>query len=303
MAGKTLNRALSRGKRARQLRRRRLIEIGGIAVGAVALAILALALLGGGRKRDVAAYAPVEPTAAPALAIAETAEAAAMPAATTAETAEAIDAPIEEAPASTAEPVHEATEAPTPQPTDTPAPGSRPDVVSFYTPKGKSNSARVRMGDVYSAPWKKGKDIGSFEVIASDEALLDGTFFGDIFGAAWKQFPEADLCKIGYTLRYTLYDGTEIHYSMLSPKHIEHTEYIEVWLYDDYHREPHQFYSHLKSVKSDTLMTSIKLTAGSKINDVTDIWLTAFVCSSLDEFDANRNYIGRTSCSIHIVKE
>ena len=183
-------------------------------------------------------------------------------------------------------------------------PGSRPDVISFYHPKDKNYSPRVRFGDNYTGPWKKGKDIGSFEVIASDEALLDGEFFGDIFGAAWTAFPDADSCKIGYTLRYTLDDGSEIKYTMLSPKHIEHTEYIECWLYDDYHRKPHKFYSHLKpgSMKDETLITSIKLTAGRQIGHVTDIWLTAFICASLDDFDAERNYIGETSCTIHILK-
>ena len=269
-----------RSRRSARSRRRRMIEIGVIAVGAIALAALLLSLLPRGPRADVVAFAPAESTAGPAL-IAATV------------------LPEMVAPEAHETPSH------TPVPTPTVVPGSRPDVVSFYTPQGKSYSPRVRMGDTYAAPWKKGKDIGSFEVVASDEALLDGSFFGDIFGAAWTAFPDANSCKIGYTLRYTLDDGTEIRYSMLAPKHIEHTEFIEVWLYDDYHREPHQFYSHLKDsqMKSDTLITSIKLTAGSQIARVTDIWLEAYICASLDDFDAEQNYIGDTSCTIHIVKE
>lgn len=274
----------SAARRRRQRRRR--IQIGAIALGAAALAAVALALLLNRPKPDAATVAPAEvvsPTEAPAA------------------------PPVEATPAPTAEPTPEPTAEPTPvpEPTPTAVPGSRPDVVSFYTPQGKSYSPRVRMGDTYAAPWKKGKDIGSFEVIASDEALLDGDFFGDIFGKAWTAFPDAGSCKIGYALRYTLDDGTEIRYSMLAPKHIEHTEFIEVWLYDDYHRKPHQFYSHLKDsqMKGDTLITSIKLTAGKEIGRVTDIWLQAFICASLDDFDAERNYIGNTSCTIHIVKE
>ena len=271
-----------RAARRRQQRRRR-IEIGIIAVGAVALAAVALLLL---RKppSDAAVSAPVEATP---MAIVATAE------------------PAPETQAPTPVPTAEPTPSPVPEPTPTVVPGSRPDVVSFYTPEGKSYSPRVRMGDTFTGPWKKGKDIGSFEVIASDEARLDGDFFGDIFGAAWTAFPDAGSCKIGYALRYTLDDGTEIRYSMLSPKHIQHTEYIEVWLYDDYHREPHQFYSHLKGsqMKGDTLITSIKLTAGKEISHVTDIWLSAFICASLDDFDADRNYIGQTSVTIHILKK
>ena len=191
---------------------------------------------------------------------------------------------------------------PTPEPTPTAVPGEYPDVVSFYRPEGKPYSPRVRMGGEYAAKWKKGEDIGSFEVIASDADRLEGEFFGDIFGAAWKAFADADQCRIGYTLRYALQDGSEIRYTMLSPDHIEHTEYLECWLYDDYHRQPHKSYSHIKTMKDDTLITSIKLTCGRRIAQVTEIWLTAFIYASPDEFDADRLYTGETSATLHITR-
>lgn len=266
MAGKPQYR--SRRRAARQRRRQRLL-IGSIAGAALAVALI---LVGIGLFRsggDVVVAPTIEPTFTPAPIVTE--------------------AP---------------TVAPTATPTRTPAPklDNAPNVLSFYHPEGKSYSPRVRMGDTYAAEWKKGQDIGSFEVIASDAERIEGDFFGDMFGQAWTAFADSDKCKIGYTLRYALDDGSEIKFSMLSPKHIEHTEYIECWLYDDYHREPHQSYSHLNSVGSDTLMTSIKLTCGSQIAHVQDIWLTAYVCSSLDDFDDERNYIGDTSCTIHITR-
>ena len=58
----------------------------------------------------------------------------------------------------------------------------------------------------------------------------------------------------------------------------------------------------LESYPLEAFNEAIKLTAGSQIGRVTDIWLTAYVCASLDDFDAERNYIGDTSCTIHIVK-
>ena len=266
-------RATRRAEILKRRRRRQIITIAVCAGGAIALAAVALWLL----NRPLAdRQTPAEPAMV-----------------------SVAPQPTEIPAAATPEPT------PEPEPTPTVVPGSRPDVISFYHPKDKNYSPRVRFGDNYTGPWKKGKDIGSFEAIPSDAEVLDGEFFGDIFGAAWTAFPDADSCKIGYTLRYTLDDGSEIKYTMLSPKHIEHTEYIECWLYDDYHREPHKFYSHLKpgSMKKENLITSIKLTAGRQIKHVTDIWLTAFICASLDDFDDERNYIGETSCTIHILKE
>ena len=287
MSDKITSRQNRRSVLLKKRRRRRIMTVCVCAAGAVLLAAVVLWLIGRA-PADHKAAAPVAKVTAPP---------------------QPTEAPVAATPVPTPEP----TEAPTPTPSPTPEPeptptvipGSRPDVVSFYHPKDKNYSPRVRFGDSYTGPWKKGKDIGSFEAIPSDEAELPGEFFGDIFGAAWTAFPDANSCKIGYTLRYTLDDGSEIKYTMLSPKHIEHTEYIECWLYDDYHRKPHKFYSHLKpgSMKDETLITSIKLTAGSQIAHVTDIWLTAFICDSLDDFDAGRNYIGQTSCTIHILKK
>ena len=273
------NRHLSRAERRRAQQRKNMMAIGAMALIAVVLVIAVILILK--PHGDAPAAAIVEATDTPA----PTLEATAIPVATATATPE-----------------------PTPEPTDTSepapafAPGDIPDVVSFYQPKTKSYSPRVKMDDEFSAKWKKGEDIGSFEVIASDEDELPGDFFGDIFGAAWKAFPQADQCKIGFTLRYTLKDGGEVKYTMLSPSHIQHTEYIECWLYDDYHRKPHQNYSHIKSMKKDTLITSIKLTCGKKIADVDEIWLTAFICTSLNDFDADRNYTGDTSCTLHIVR-
>ena len=287
MSDRTPNRQQRRAELLQARRRRRILTAAVAALGAIALAALARALM---QKPAADGQAKVE---------------SAVEAPAPRETTPPVKATVAPTAEPTPTPTPQPTPSPTPQPTPTAIPGSRPDVISFYHPKDKNYSPRVRMGETYTGPWKKGKDIGSFEAIPSDEEVLDGSFFGDIFGAAWTAFPDANSCKIGYTLRYTLDDGSEIRYTMLSPKHIEHTEYIECWLYDDYHRKPHKFYSHLKpgTMKKETLITSIKLTAGRQISHVTDIWLTAFICASLDDFDADRNYIGPTSCTIHILKK
>ena len=270
------NRHINRSQRRRIRQRRNLLAIGAMALIAVILTVAVILIL---RPHGDAPAPAATPTNTPA----PTAQATAVATAT-----------------ATAEPTPEVTSTPTPAPTF--EPGEIPNVLSFYRPKGKSYSPRVRLGDEYAAKWKKGEDIGSFEVIASEEARLEGDFFGDIFGGCWTRYADADKCKIGFTLRYTLEDGGEVKYTMLSPDHIQHTEYIECWLYDDYHREPHKSYSHIKKMKDDTLITSIKLTCGRKIKEVSEIWLTAFICTSADEFDADQNYTGPTYCTLHITR-
>ncbi len=189
-----------------------------------------------------------------------------------------------------------------PTPTPAPTPAAQPNVVSFYRPEGKYYSPRVRLDSEVTGPFKRETDIGSFEAIASSLARLEGEFFGDIFNDAWNRFPDTANCKIGYSLRYALDDGSEIAFTILTPSDIGHEEYIECWIYDDVHVQPYERYSHLKEsrMKADTLISSIKLTGGSKIKHVKEIWLTTFIYTSEAEFDANRNYTGDVSCQVHI---
>ena len=272
----------SRGARARRRallrRRRRQARILGAAlITLLAGLIVALALRG--RHAPAQDITPA-PTVSPA------------------PTATAIPSPT---PSPTPAPTATAVPTPEPSPTPRPIPDGTPDVISFYT-RGHHN-ARVRLADTVRVAWKKGKDIGSFEAIASDAETLQGKYLGEIIGNAWTAFPASDQCKIGYTLSYTLKSGEEIHFTMLSPKHVEHTEYIECWLYDDYHVKPNKYYSHLRKVDDGTLITSIKLTCGPKIDEVEEIRLTTFVCTSLEDFDADRNYIGSVSRTVVIQRK
>jgi hypothetical protein len=73
-------------------------------------------------------------------------------------------------------------------------------------------------------------------------------------------------------------------------------------MYDDVHVTPGVWYTHLedKDMKDETVITSIKLTSGSKIKQVGDIALTAFIYNGDDCFDAEGNYIGLISETIVI---
>ena len=219
--------------------------------------------------------------------------------------------PPEPTPAVTDAPDVNATPLPTPSyiPTPSPAPTEEPivgpDVLSFYTPESIYYSPRVKLGDEFVSPMKRGEDIGSFEPIPSTESRLENKIFPELFDGIWTSFDGHEGVKIGYELRYALYDGTMIDLVIRSPKDIDYTDYIEVWIYDDYHQEPYEYYSHLREswMTDDTLITSIKLTAGKSIKSVREIWLSAFLYRGEGDFDADGHYRGRVSCDLHIIRQ
>ena len=82
-------------------------------------------------------------------------------------------------------------------------------------------------------------------------------------------------------------------------------DYLEIYLYDGYHRSANEWYSHTteEEFNDKTIFTGIKLTSGKNVNQITsDIELTAFSYDK-DDFDENRNYKGTSKYSIIVKKK
>ena len=109
--------------------------------------------------------------------------------------------------------------------------------------------------------------------------------------------------RIGYIINFSTTESN-INKTIISPKDTtEFYDYLEVYLYDDYHRNG-GWYSHTteEEFNSETLLTSIKLTAGEKVNEITsDITLTVFTYDE-DDFDENNNYRGNSKYTITVKK-
>lgn len=155
----------------------------------------------------------------------------------------------------------------------------------------------------YNAKWQYHQDISSFEVYYTNEELITGNNQKETFDLYGMNYENIEEYKIGYQISF-LTNEKEINKTILSPKDTEEFyDYLEIYLYDDYHRTPGVWYSHTTEEEFDegTLLTSIKLTAGKKVNEITsDITLTTFTYDN-DDFDEDGNYRGISKHTI-IVK-
>ena len=78
-----------------------------------------------------------------------------------------------------------------------------------------------------------------------------------------------------------------------------------VYLYDDIHQTG-SWYSHIEdnAMNEDTILTTIKITTSTKINNVTsDIYLTVFTYNGEEDFDENGNYRGNSTYTTTIRKK
>lgn len=155
----------------------------------------------------------------------------------------------------------------------------------------------------YANNWNYHQDISSFEVFYTNEQSITGNYFQDTFKYYYDKYENIDNYKIGYLISFITIDG-EINKMILSPKDTEEFyNYLEVYLYDDYHREKGVWYSHTTEdeYNNNTLLTSIKFTAGKNVKEIiSDISLMAFTYD-YDDFDESNNYRGISKYSI-IVK-
>lgn len=158
----------------------------------------------------------------------------------------------------------------------------------------------------FSSTWEKGKDIVSFEAFATDTAAfsLAGTNFKEMWEGFWEPFENYEQCKIGYTVSFELKSGEIIRQTILKPEDVfGYRNYLECYLYDDVNQIQGNWYSHLlpTEVTQETVMTSIKLTAGAEIDQVGGtITLTAFVYSADSDFDSAGEYRGQTRYTVTV---
>ena len=168
------------------------------------------------------------------------------------------------------------------------------------------NDTLKNMTEDFHTKWIKKKDITVFSVLTTKKDVISDH---DYFQNIWEKYAsdyESVKYQLGYEISFKLTDKTTIHKTILSPKDVdEFYDYLEIYLYDSAQEPIGKWYSHLleSQMKEDTLMTSIKLTAGSKMDMIDGpITLKAFTYDTTDDFESGF-YRGNQIVSVDIYND
>ena len=129
--------------------------------------------------------------------------------------------------------------------------------------------------------WNAGEDIVVFDLIPSNHTTISGSAsYKELWAHQAAVLGEEGTVKPYVVLEYTLSDGSTVSREIRSYAEAEEevaAGYIEVYLYDDVHQPDGTWYSHLTeyTTNNDTVISSVKLTAGAKIDSVSEVSLTA----------------------------
>ena len=76
-------------------------------------------------------------------------------------------------------------------------------------------SNKQRLEDIYYSNFISGTDIGSFEVFLTDDEIVNGTNFKDIWNKYYYNYENIDNYKIGFNIKFILNDGTNYNANFL----------------------------------------------------------------------------------------
>lgn len=159
---------------------------------------------------------------------------------------------------------------------------------------------KERLEETYYTSFINGTDIGSFEVFLTDDKIVNGKNFKEVWNNYYNKYTNIENYKVGFNIKFILEDGTNYSANFLEPDIYRFSDYFYVYLYDDINQEDNSFYSHLEETNEDTMLTSIKLYAASGIDKVQNIVLSAFTYDSSEDFDENGTYRGNSLYVIRI---
>ena len=181
-----------------------------------------------------------------------------------------------------------------------------PIILGIYN-RNSSNTKRVLVSEV-AKPWTYHNDIIEYNVFFTQDDEIDNTRIPICFDKyATRYVDDVSQYRIGYQVEFSTGQQT-YKKTIISPKDTEDFfDYLEIYLYDGYHRAAGEWYSHTteEEYNKDTLLLGIKLTSGKKVNEInSDIILTAFSYDSTnsEDFDSEGNYRGDSKYSITVKK-
>ncbi len=154
--------------------------------------------------------------------------------------------------------------------------------ISFYQLQGNTLSKL----SVISGNYKALDDVGVFQIyFSNEESVVLNDSYANSYYNEWTKYPNI---KVGFSLEFTLENGEEVFYNILTPSNtMDKWEYFMAYLYDDYQNRFNGWYSHIEpeEYNENTLFTAIKLQCGGYMNQIhSPVKFSVFTYDSEDDF-------------------
>ena len=169
--------------------------------------------------------------------------------------------------------------------------------ISFYQLQGNTLTKLSTVSGNYKAL----DDVGVFQIFFSnEESVVLNDSYANSYYNEWEKHPNI---KVGFSLSFTLENGEEVFYNILTPSNtMDKWEYFMAYIYDDYLNRYNGWYSHIEpeEYNESTLFTAIKLQCGGYMNQIhSPVKFSVFTYDSEDDF-LDGHYRGNSISTITI---
>ena len=172
--------------------------------------------------------------------------------------------------------------------------------ISFYRLQGNTLTILHTISGSYAGL----DEVGTFQIYPSNEEVISlPQSFAISYHDQWIQYNPDNKIKVGFSLSFTLNDGQEIFYNILSPyQAMDQWEYFMAYIYDDYQNMGKNFYSHIEpeEYQDSNLFTAIKIQCGAYFQKINSpVLFTVYTYDSDDDF-LEGHYRGNSKWTITI---
>lgn len=166
----------------------------------------------------------------------------------------------------------------------------------------KSEGEKRVLAKEINEKWVVNKDINVLTMIPTIEETLPKENIKDQFYKYFNNYKNSSNYKIGYQISFEIDNERDFSQTILKPEDTaSFYDYVQVYLYDDISNAGKSFYSHVEKMEDNTLLTSIKLTGSTYINNITSpIELTVFTYKDEKDFNKENKYIGKSMYKVII---
>lgn len=166
----------------------------------------------------------------------------------------------------------------------------------------KSEGEKRVLAKEINEEWIVNKDITVLTMIPTIEEILPKENIKEEFYKYYNSYKNSSNYKIGYQISFEIDNERNFSQTILKPEDTaSFYDYVQVYLYDDINNAGKSFYSHVETMEDNTLLTSIKLTGSTYINNITSpIELIVFTYKDEKDFNKNNKYIGKSMYKVII---
>lgn len=180
---------------------------------------------------------------------------------------------------------------------------NNPIEISMYL--DNASGGLTKSSSEHHSTWLVKNDIAVFGSLLCTDEEKAPDYYQNTWASCAEKYQDLSY-KIAWHIKFNIGEQLIDRYIYKPSDVSDFYDYLEIYLYDSANAPIGEFYSHLleEQMQESTIITSLKLTAGTKVNEITSpIEVEVFTYDTEDDFDENNAYRGKSIYKVTVYND